>query len=89
MAANNAKEEERRARNDTPNKVVQKYREIYSHIARRQIAEDKEDDRIVVNMQEKRLTELYKKRYKALMKQFPTLYREARLEGLGARLAHL
>jgi hypothetical protein len=55
LAANNAKEKERREQNRAPNKVVQKYREIYGYQAHRQIEEDKEDDKKVVNMREKRL----------------------------------
>jgi hypothetical protein len=48
LAANNAKEKERKARNDTPNKVVQKYREIYGYVARRQIEEDeREEERVM------------------------------------------
>ena len=81
LAANNTKEEERRARNNTPNKVVQKYREIYSNIARRQITEVEEDERRVFNILEKRLTEPHKKRYKALMKNFLMLYRQVRDKG--------
>ena len=55
LAANNAKEEERKARNNAPNKVVQKYGEIYGYITRRQIEEDKREEEKVVNIQEKRL----------------------------------
>ena len=81
LAANNTKEEERRAWNDAPNNAVQKYGEIYSNVVYRQIAEDKEDERRIVNIQEKRLTEPHKKCYKALMKNFLTLYRQVRDEG--------
>ena len=38
-----------------PNKVVQKYGEIYGHVARRQIEEDERDEERVVNIREKRL----------------------------------
>jgi 3-phosphoglycerate kinase len=55
LAANNAKEEERKARNNAPNKVVQKYREIYSYVARKQIKKDKREEQKVVNIREKRL----------------------------------
>ena len=81
LVANNTKEEERRARNDAPNIVVQKYREIYSNVARRQIVEDEEDERRVVNILEKRLIKPYKKCYKALMKNFLMLYHQVRDEG--------
>ena len=53
LAATKAKEKERKERNEAPNKVVQKYREIYGNITRRQIAEDKEKKRRVVNIREK------------------------------------
>jgi hypothetical protein len=81
LAANKAKEEERSQRNDAPNKIVQKYGEIYSHQARRQIAIDKEDEQRVINMRNKRITDLAKKRYKALIKGFPKQYRQLRLRG--------
>ena len=81
LATNNPKEEERRARNDAANKVVQKYGEIYGHVARRQIAEDEEDEKRVVNMREKRLAEPYRKRYRQLMAKFPMLYQKARDQG--------
>ena len=70
LAATKAKEKERKERNKAPNKVVQKYREIYGNIARRQIAEDEEEERRVINMREKRLAEPYKRRYKVIIKGF-------------------
>jgi DDE superfamily endonuclease len=81
LAANNAKEKERRERNDAPNKVVQKYGEIYGHQARRQIEEDEREEALVVNMREKRLRDPWKKRYKAIIKNFPELYENIRSEG--------
>ena len=81
LVANKAKEAERKARNDVPNKVVQKYGEIYGHVARRQIVEDEEDEKRVVNIREKRLAEPYKRHYKAIMKSFPVVYRALRDEG--------
>jgi hypothetical protein len=58
LAATKAREKARKERNKAPNKVVQKYGEIYGYQARRQIAKDKEDKRRVINIQEKRLTDL-------------------------------
>jgi hypothetical protein len=45
LMANNAYAEQRKQRKEGSNKVVQKYSEIYRHQARRQIEEDKEDER--------------------------------------------
>ena len=85
LAANNAKEKERRERNKVSNKVVQKYWEIYGYQACRQIEEDEKDEKRVVNMPEKRLAAPWKKRYKAFIKKFPFLYDNIRLEGRFSR----
>ena len=50
LTATKQSEKALKERNDALNRVVQKYREIYSHQAHRQITEDKEDKRRVVNM---------------------------------------
>ena len=71
LKANNAYAEQRKQRKDGSNKVVQKYGEIYGSQARRQIAEDEEDEKRVVNMREKRLQDPWKKRYKSIMTKFP------------------
>ena len=76
-----AREKARKERNEAPNKVVQKYGEIYGHQARRQIAEDEEDERRVINMREKRLTDPWRKKYKEIMKDFPVVYRTLRDDG--------
>ena len=81
MAANKAKEAERKARNDVPNKVVQKYGEIYGYQARRQIVEDEEDERRVINLREKRLTDPWRKKYKEIIKAFLVVYRILRDKG--------
>ena len=44
-------EKARKERNNN-RKVIQKYGEIYSSTTRRQIAEDKEEEREVINMRE-------------------------------------
>ena len=67
------------------NKVVQKYREIYGYQAHKQIEEDKEVEKKVINMREKHLAEPWKKRYKAFIKIFPFLYDNIRSEGRFAR----
>jgi DDE superfamily endonuclease len=81
LKANNAYAEQRKQRKDGSNKVVQKYGEIYGSQARRQIAEDEEDEKRVVNMREKRLQDPWKKRYKAIMTKFPSLYINLRNSG--------
>ena len=74
LRANNAYAEKRKERKEGSNKVVQKYGEIYGHQARRQIEEDKEDRKRVVNMREKRLQAPWKKQYKGVMIGFSSLY---------------
>ena len=81
LKANNAYAKQRKQRKDGSNKVVQKYGEIYGSQARRQIAEDEEDEKRVVNMCEKRLQDPWKKRYKAIMTKFPSLYINLRNSG--------
>ena len=65
LRATQSREKARRKRNDTPNRVVQKYGEIYGHQARRQIAEDEEEEREVINMREKRIKAREEKEAKA------------------------
>lgn len=55
LVAIRVKEQARVSRNQGQGKIVQKYGEIYSNIARRQIAEDEEEERVVVNIWEERL----------------------------------
>jgi hypothetical protein len=45
-----------------PNKVVQKYGEIYGHVARRQIVADELEEDRVENMYKKRLKKPYLER---------------------------
>ena len=81
LAATKATEKAWKKRNEAPNKAVQKYGEIYGYQARRQIAEDEEDERKVINMREKRLTDPWRKKYKEIIKDFPVVYRTLRDEG--------
>jgi hypothetical protein len=64
----------RKAWKDARNTVVQKYREIYGNVARRQMKADDEDANRVVNMHDKRLQALWKKKYKAIMVRYPKIY---------------
>jgi hypothetical protein len=52
LLATQAREQARKERNEQQNKIVQKYGEIYGHQAQRQIAEDEEEERQVINMRE-------------------------------------
>ena len=65
LRATQSREKARRERNNIPNHVVQKYGEIYGHQARRQIAEDEEEEREVINMREKRIKAREEKEAKA------------------------
>jgi hypothetical protein len=67
LQATTAAGEAREARKKAGNKVVQKYREIYGHQARRQIALDREDELRVVNMRLQREQAPWRKRYKVVM----------------------
>jgi hypothetical protein len=53
----------RKARKDALNTVVQKYGEIYGKVAHRQMKADDEDASRVINMRDKRLQALWKKKY--------------------------
>ena len=55
LSVNNARQKAREERNNVPNKIVQKYGEIYGHVACRQIAVDEIEEDRVVNMHEQRL----------------------------------
>ena len=81
LAATKAREKARKERNEAPNKVVQKYGEIYGYQARRQIAEDEEDKGKVINMREKRLMDPWRKKYKEIIKAFLVIYRTLRDKG--------
>jgi hypothetical protein len=65
LTATKRSEKDRKERNDPPNRVVQKYGEIYGHQARRQIEEDEADERRVVNMREQRVKKRKEKEAKA------------------------
>ena len=52
LRATVARQKARDQRNKGLNKIIQKYSEIYSHQAHRQITEDKEEEREVINIQE-------------------------------------
>jgi hypothetical protein len=51
------------------------------YVVRKQIEEDEREKERVVNIQEKRLREPWKKKYKALIKKFLMLYKTVRSEG--------
>ena len=65
LRATQSREKARKERNDAPNRVIQKYGEIYGHQARRQIAEAEEE---VINMREKRIKARKEKKAKARKK---------------------
>jgi hypothetical protein len=81
LKATNSAAARRQARKEGSSKIVQKYREIYGYQARRQIAEDEEDEKKVVNMREKRLQDPWKKKYKAIIVKFPKIYSTIRSKG--------
>ena len=55
LRANNVYAKKQKERKEDSNKVIQKYKEIYGHQARRQIKTDKENKKRVVNIHKKRL----------------------------------
>ncbi len=55
LLVNNARQTAREERNNVLNKIVQKYGEMYSHVAHRQIIADEIEEDRVVNMHEQRL----------------------------------
>jgi len=59
----------RKERKEASSKIVQKYGEIYSHQAQREIALDKEDEKEVVNIRNNRLSKPWKKKYSRVMKE--------------------
>ena len=81
LVTTKAKKKARKERNKASNKVVQKYGKTYGHQARRQIEEDEEDEKRVVNMREKRLQAPWKKQYRGIMVKFSSLYVNLRLQG--------
>ena len=68
-----AREKARKERNDKRDCIIQKYREIYSHQARHQITEDKEDKREVINMQKQRFKKKQEKEEAAMTRAFAKL----------------
>ena len=74
LTVNNAKQKEREDRNNAPNKVVQKYGEIYGHVARRQIAADEIEEDRVINIHEKRARKPHLNRYKEFIKEWPDIF---------------
>ena len=68
LTATIAKAEERTVRNKD-GRIVQKYSEIYGSEARRQIEEDEEDEKRVVNIRAKRIENKEKKAQKARQKR--------------------
>jgi hypothetical protein len=82
LKASNIARKIREARKAEPNKVIQKYGEIYGYQARKQIAEDEEEERRVVNMHEKRLQKPWKDKYKRLVKKIPEIWKDGWQERL-------
>ena len=66
----------RKTEKDAPNTIIQKYKEIYGNVARRQMKANDEDKRKVVNMRNKRLQAPWKKKYKAIMVKYPKIYKD-------------
>ena len=81
LTVNNAKQKEREERNNAPNKVVQKYREIYRNVARRQIATDELAEDIVVNIHERRMRKPHLEYYKWFVQEFPDIFYILRDDG--------
>jgi len=67
-------------RKDASGKIVQKYGEIYSHQARKDIAANEDDEKEVVNMREQRLQKPWKVKYKAMIKSFKEDYLRVQLQ---------
>ena len=70
LQATQAREKACKERNDKGGCIVQKYREIYGHQARRQIVEDEEDEREVINMREQRFKKKQEKEEAAIARAF-------------------
>ena len=81
MAANATASDARTKRKEARNTVVQKYGEIYGGVARRQIREDEEDKRRVVNMREKKLQAPWKKKWREFSKSYTHIYNDLVFEG--------
>jgi DNA-binding protein H-NS len=81
LTVNNAKQKEREERNNAPNKVVQKYGEIYGNVAQRQIAADELAEDIVVNMHERRMRKPHLEYYKWFVQEFPDIFYILRDDG--------
>ena len=81
LRANNAAGAERDKRKNSKGTIVQKFGEIYGGAARRQMRDDDEDEKRVVNMREQRLKAPWKKKYKAIMKNWEETYNSLILSG--------
>jgi len=81
LSVDNAKQKAREERNNAPNKIVQKYGEIYGNVARRQIAADELAEDMVVNMHEKRLRKPYLEYYKWFVREYPDIFYILREDG--------
>jgi DDE superfamily endonuclease len=89
VQAQNSAAAKRKERTEGPNKVVQKYGEIYGHQAMRQIAEDEKEEREVVNMRHARQDKLWKKRAETFIKNYPNIFKRIRNQGYFPGLASL
>jgi predicted ATP-dependent endonuclease of OLD family len=61
-------------RKDTSGKIVQKYKEIYRHQARKDIKANDNDEKEVVNMQEQQLRKPWRAKYAKMIKTFKQDY---------------
>jgi len=61
-------------RKDTSSKIVQKYKEIYRHQAKKDIKANDDNEKEVVNMQEQRLRKPWRAKYAKMMKTFKQDY---------------
>ena len=81
LSVNNARQKEREERNNAPNKVVQKYGEIYGHIARRQIIADEMVEDRIVNIHKNRLRKPFLQRWQGFIKELPNIFYLGKSDG--------
>jgi hypothetical protein len=81
LKANAAAGKERDKRKNTKGTLVQKFREIYGGVARRQMRADDEDETRVVSMREKRLQAPWRKAWKQLSKGYTQIYNDLIYKG--------
>ena len=76
----------RQKRKEGGGKVVQKYGEIYTYQARRDIEADKEDEQRIVNMRNQRLSKPWRAKYGRIMLNFCRDWSKVTLRVTGANL---